>query len=95
MDRHTPTRPHAALGCWLGVAAFGGKASCGILRPSCGRAHATRGQPESRKTADRFEAFETLDAAEAREKKLKGYRRSKKEDLVRSVNPTWTEVVPS
>ena len=39
MDRHTPTRPHAALGCWLGVAAFPGKAGFGILRPSCGRAH--------------------------------------------------------
>ena len=31
----------------------------------------------------------TLDAAEAREKQIKGYRRSKKEDLVRSVNPAW------
>ncbi|HEY1679518.1 MAG TPA: GIY-YIG nuclease family protein [Candidatus Sulfotelmatobacter sp.] len=39
-----------------------------------------------------FEAFSFADAAIAREKELKGWRRSKKLRLTESVNPTWEDL---
>jgi putative endonuclease len=35
------------------------------------------------------ERFQHVDAAISREKEIKGWRRSKKEDLINSVNPDW------
>jgi putative endonuclease len=36
-----------------------------------------------------FERFEWIEHAIAREKELKGWRRSKKEDLINTLNPEW------
>lgn len=36
-----------------------------------------------------YEHFEWVEQAIAREKELKGWRRSKKEELINKVNPTW------
>jgi putative endonuclease len=36
-----------------------------------------------------YEHFECIEQAIAREKELKGWRRSKKEELIRKQNPTW------
>jgi putative endonuclease len=36
-----------------------------------------------------YERFEYIQQAIAREKELKGWRRSKKEDLINSINPNW------
>lgn len=36
-----------------------------------------------------YEHFRHIDSAIAREKEIKGWRRSKKEDLVNSFNPEW------
>ncbi len=39
-----------------------------------------------------FEVHETLDAAIARERKLKRWRRSWKEDLITDINPNWSDL---
>jgi putative endonuclease len=39
------------------------------------------------------EDFESIEDAIAREKELKGWRRSKKDALVESVNPSWTDLL--
>jgi putative endonuclease len=39
-----------------------------------------------------FERHQDVQAAIAREKELKGWRRSKKIALIESVNPTWTDL---
>ncbi len=39
-----------------------------------------------------FERFGDVHAAIAREKQLKGWRRAKKEALIRSVNPEWKDL---
>ena len=36
-----------------------------------------------------YEHFEWIEQAIAREKELKGWRRSKKEDLINKLNPEW------
>jgi putative endonuclease len=36
-----------------------------------------------------YERFEYIEQAIAREKELKGWRRSKKEDLINTINPDW------
>jgi putative endonuclease len=36
-----------------------------------------------------YEHFLSIDAAIQREKQIKGYRRSKKEDLINDFNPNW------
>ena len=36
-----------------------------------------------------YERFEQVEHAIAREKEIKGWRRSKKENLINSVNPDW------
>ncbi len=36
-----------------------------------------------------YERFENIEQAIAREKELKGWRRSKKEDLIKTINPDW------
>jgi putative endonuclease len=36
-----------------------------------------------------YETFTDIKAAIAREKEIKGWRRSKKEDLIKTVNPGW------
>ncbi|HMG82691.1 MAG TPA: GIY-YIG nuclease family protein [Ferruginibacter sp.] len=36
-----------------------------------------------------FERFETIEFAIMREKEIKGWRRSKKEALINSINPGW------
>jgi len=38
-----------------------------------------------------YETFMDINAAIAREKQIKGWRRSKKEALIESVNPNWRE----
>ena len=38
-----------------------------------------------------YETFMDINAAISREKQLKGWRRSKKEALIDSVNPNWRE----
>jgi putative endonuclease len=37
-----------------------------------------------------YEKFQYVDRAIAREKEIKGWRRQKKNDLIRTMNPTWT-----
>jgi putative endonuclease len=39
-----------------------------------------------------FEAFEEIEAAVAREKQLKGWRRAKKIKLIESLNPNWNDL---
>jgi putative endonuclease len=39
-----------------------------------------------------FEQFTNVEAAIAREKEIKGWRREKKNKLVESVNPTWKDL---
>jgi putative endonuclease len=39
-----------------------------------------------------FEEFQNVEAAIAREKKIKGWRREKKDRLVESVNPGWRDL---
>jgi len=39
-----------------------------------------------------FERFESIVAAIAREKEIKGWRREKKNKLVESMNPTWKDL---
>jgi putative endonuclease len=39
-----------------------------------------------------FEAFEEIEAAIAREKQLKGWRRAKKIKLIESLNPDWNDL---
>jgi putative endonuclease len=39
-----------------------------------------------------YETFENIEAAIAREKQLKGWRRSKKVDLVTTSNPLWKDL---
>ena len=39
-----------------------------------------------------YEACETIDDAIAREKQLKGWRRSKKEMLINGMNPGWDDL---
>ena len=39
-----------------------------------------------------YESFSDVRYAIAREKQLKGWRRSKKNDLIESVNPTWADL---
>ncbi len=39
-----------------------------------------------------FEAFQDVQRAIAREKQLKGWRRSKKIALIEAVNPTWADL---
>jgi putative endonuclease len=39
-----------------------------------------------------YEVTNDVHAALAREKQLKGWRRSKKTDLIESVNPTWKDL---
>ena len=39
-----------------------------------------------------YEATESVEAAISREKQLKGWRRSKKDKLVESVNPDWRDL---
>ena len=39
-----------------------------------------------------YESFSDVRDAIAREKQLKGWRRSKKNDLIESVNPTWADL---
>lgn len=36
-----------------------------------------------------YERFQMIEAAIAREKEIKGWRRSKKEALINSINPNW------
>ena len=36
-----------------------------------------------------YERFEFVEHAIAREKEIKGWRRSKKEDLIKTMNPEW------
>jgi putative endonuclease len=40
-----------------------------------------------------FEQFTSVEAAIAREKEIKGWRREKKNKLVESVNPAWKDLV--
>ena len=42
-----------------------------------------------------FEQFENIDAALAREKQLKGYRRDKKINLIEQMNPEWSDIYES
>ena len=39
-----------------------------------------------------YEATNDVHAAIAREKQIKGWRRSKKTELIESVNPTWNDL---
>ena len=39
-----------------------------------------------------FEAFEEIEAAIAREKQLKGWRRAKKINLIETLNPSWNDL---
>jgi putative endonuclease len=39
-----------------------------------------------------FETTGDVKAAIAREKQIKGWRRSKKEDLIREMNPSWADL---
>jgi putative endonuclease len=39
-----------------------------------------------------FECFSNIESAIAREKEIKGWRRSKKNDLVESTNPDWKDL---
>ncbi len=39
-----------------------------------------------------FESTENIESAIAREKQIKGWRRSKKTELIESVNPYWTDL---
>lgn len=39
-----------------------------------------------------YEHFDWIQTAIAREKELKGWRRSKKEDLIRTLNPHWNDL---
>ncbi len=39
-----------------------------------------------------FEHYQDVQKAIAREKELKGWRRSKKSALIESMNPTWTDL---
>jgi putative endonuclease len=39
-----------------------------------------------------YESFERLDDAIAREEEIKGWRRKKKNDLVRTLNPLWNDL---
>ncbi|MEK7249062.1 MAG: GIY-YIG nuclease family protein [Bacteroidota bacterium] len=39
-----------------------------------------------------FEIYNDREAAEKRETQLKGWRRSKKTDLIETVNPTWRDL---
>jgi putative endonuclease len=39
-----------------------------------------------------FETTGDVNAAIAREKQIKGWRRSKKEDLIREMNPSWADL---
>ena len=39
-----------------------------------------------------YEATNDVHAAIAREKQIKGWRRSKKTELIESVNPTWSDL---
>ena len=39
-----------------------------------------------------YEVLPTASAAIAREKQIKSWRRSKKIDLIRSMNPRWTDL---
>ena len=39
-----------------------------------------------------YEETGDVDSAIAREKQIKGWRRSKKTDLIKSINPKWTDL---
>lgn len=60
--------------------------------------HKTKAHPDSftaRYNIDRlvyFETFGDVQAAIAREKEIKGWRRSKKVALIESHNPTWKDL---
>ena len=41
------------------------------------------------------EEFEQIEEAIAREKQLKGWKRIRKNELVRAANPSWSELMPS
>ena len=41
-----------------------------------------------------FEEFESMKSAMKREKKLKAGSRQRKVDLINSINPEWTELLP-
>jgi len=41
------------------------------------------------------EEFQYIDEAIAREKEIKGWRRSKKDALVQASNPTWADLAES
>jgi len=41
------------------------------------------------------EEFEQIDEAIAREKQLEGWRRIRKNELVRATNPEWSDLMPS
>lgn len=40
-----------------------------------------------------YEEINDVSAAIDREKQIKGWRRSKKTDLIKSINPTWRDLV--
>lgn len=40
-----------------------------------------------------YEAFKTPEAAIAREKQLKGWKRDKKDALIKSLNPNWDDLM--
>jgi len=41
------------------------------------------------------EEFEQVEEAIAREKQLKGWKRIRKNELVRAANPEWSELIPA
>ena len=42
-----------------------------------------------------LEAYDRVEEAIAREKRIKGWRRSKKDALVESLNPAWADIGPT
>ncbi len=42
-----------------------------------------------------YETFQYINSAIAREKEIKGWRREKKIDLIKTMNPDWTFLNPS
>jgi putative endonuclease len=42
-----------------------------------------------------YEQGDDYDSTLAREKQIKKWRRSKKEALIKSINPSWTDLYPS
>jgi putative endonuclease len=58
-------------------------------------AHAKPGSFVKRYRCDRlvyYESFNTAGDAISREKEIKGWRREKKDDLVRTLNPLWKDL---